>query len=184
MALAAVLAAAPGMHVARADVYTWTDASGRLNVSNIAPPDGVRVTRVVHEDPAKARASAAARAAARDADVRALTERVAELADEVERARSRPPPAPYRVAVAPPPAPVVVNVLPPAPPVQYEPPPATYAANCDPTVFGCPVFGYPANIVVLNTQRFHRFHRFDPVRGGHRFPVTRPLHPAAALRGR
>ena len=26
---------------AQADVYTWTDPSGRLNVSNIAPPEGV-----------------------------------------------------------------------------------------------------------------------------------------------
>ena len=63
MALPVMLAAALGTQLARADVYTWTDASGRLNVSNIAPPEGVHVSRVVHEDPAKARAGAAARAA-------------------------------------------------------------------------------------------------------------------------
>ena len=35
------LAAASGL--ACADVYTWTDAKGVLNVSNLAPPDGARV---------------------------------------------------------------------------------------------------------------------------------------------
>ena len=32
-------------------IYTWTDASGRINVSNLPPPDGARVSHVVHETP-------------------------------------------------------------------------------------------------------------------------------------
>ena len=36
---------------ARADIYTWTDAGGRVNISNLAPPEGARVTSVLHETP-------------------------------------------------------------------------------------------------------------------------------------
>jgi uncharacterized small protein (DUF1192 family) len=184
-ALPMMLAGMLGAPLACADVYTWTDASGRVNVSNIAPPAGVHVSHVVHEDPAKkGPKAAAAHDAAREADVQALTERVAELQDEVERARRQvPAPATYR-AVPPPPIQIAVNVIPPAPPVDYAPPAAPYAANCDPTVFGCPVFGYPANVIVLRTPRFHRFHRFDQPRAGHRFPAARPVQPGREFRRR
>ena len=35
--------------LAQADVYTWKDASGRMNVSNLPPPEGAKVGHVVHE---------------------------------------------------------------------------------------------------------------------------------------
>jgi len=177
-----MLAATLGALPAHADVYTWTDASGRLNVSNVAPPEGVHVSRVVHEDPPKVTPSAAA---ARAAEVRALTDRVAELQDEVERARApaAPPPVPYRVVAAPPPpVQVAVNVM--APPAQYSAPPAPAAPDCDPLVFGCPPFVYPVGVVVLRTPGLHRFHRFQHLRAGHRPPVGRALRPAGHFRQR
>src|SRR5690242_4203277 len=102
--LPVMLAGAFSAPPACADVYTWTDASGRLNVSNIAPPQGVHVSRVVHEDPPKVRPNPPpGRDAAREAEVQALNERVAQLQDQVDRAQRQPPPVPvvpYR-AVAP-----------------------------------------------------------------------------------
>ena len=50
-----VLALSYGLEAAQAAIYTWTDASGRVNVSNLAPPEGTRVTSVVPESPAVAR---------------------------------------------------------------------------------------------------------------------------------
>ena len=48
LSLPAALAGALCVQPAQADIYTWVDASGTINVSNLAPPDGVSVTRVVH----------------------------------------------------------------------------------------------------------------------------------------
>src|SRR5439155_26380625 len=47
------LALTLGDQLAYADIYTWVDASGATNVSNLSPPEGVRVTRVTHENPQK-----------------------------------------------------------------------------------------------------------------------------------
>ena len=44
--LVALLVGALGSQLARADIYTWVDTSGTVNVSNIAPPEGTRVTIV------------------------------------------------------------------------------------------------------------------------------------------
>ena len=168
-AIAAILAGALGMPLAHADVYTWTDASGRLNVSNIAPPEGVRVSRVVHEDPSRVRPATPPRDAAREAEMQALTDRVAELQDEVDRAQRQPPApvVPYRAVAAAPPVQVTVNVVPPAPATGYAASPA-YPPGCDPTVFGCPAFGYPVGVVVLKAPRFHSFDRFNRVDRVHR----------------
>jgi hypothetical protein len=179
-AVAAILASALGVPLAHADVYTWTDASGRVNVSNIAPPEGVRVSRVVHEDP-KVRPAPPPRDAAREAEMQALTDRVTELQDEVDRAQ-RQPPAPvvaYRAVAPAPPVQVVVNVVPPPPATDYAAWPP-YPPGCDPTMFGCPVFGYPVGAVVLNAPRFHRFDRFDRLHGMHRVATApgRALPPA------
>ena len=38
-----ILAAACALPRAHADIYTWTDESGRVNISNLAPPEGARV---------------------------------------------------------------------------------------------------------------------------------------------
>lgn len=185
-AVAAILAGALGMPLAHADVYTWTDASGRLNVSNIAPPEGVRVSRVVHEDPSRVQPAAPPRDTARDAEMQALTDRVAELQDEVDRAQ-RQPPAPvvaYRAVAAAPPVQVTVNVVPPPPATGYAASPA-YPPGCDPTVFGCPVFGYPLGVVVLKAPRFHRFDRFDRLHPVNRVArAARPSAPPANFRRR
>lgn len=182
VALAGVLACAVGVRLAHADVYTWTDASGRLNVSNIAPPEGARVTRVVHEDPPSPNI-----AAARAAEVRALNERVAQLEDEVERAqRQSAPPVPYRVVAAPvaPAAQVHVAVTVMPPPVQEPMPQTPYGLDCDPLVFGCPAFGYPANVVVLREPRFHRFRHFDRFHAAHGIPGARMPRRSAGFRHR
>ena len=68
VSLPAILAATFGLQLAHADIYTWVDASGSINVSNLAPPDGVRAASVMHESaPATATSDDAARDAARRA---------------------------------------------------------------------------------------------------------------------
>lgn len=196
-ALAAILAlAAP---LALADVYTWTDASGRLNVSNLPPPDGVHVESVVHEEPPKVSpGTAAARDAARSAEMQALNDRVSQLQDELDRAKQQPalPPVVYRAAPPAPPVQLTVNVMPSTPPEGSAPGYAGYRGYggyggypgyfpypgypglpydyCDPTIFGCPAFGYPVGVVVLNTPHGRGFKRFDRQRGGQHFTGMRP----------
>jgi hypothetical protein len=194
-----LVAGALAVPLAHADVYTWTDKSGRLNVSNIAPPEGVHVSSVVHEDPPRARPTPPP---AHDVDVRALTERVAQLEDQVDRAKQQPalPPVVYRPAPPAPPVQVNVTVMPSPPANPYPPSYAGYSAypypgypglpydQCDPTIFGCPLgYGYPVGVVVLNTPRsrgFKHFDRFDRPPGTQHF-VTRPaVPPAMHMRGR
>jgi hypothetical protein len=169
--LPVVLAGSLAASLAHADVYTWTDKTGRLNVSNIAPPDGVEVTSVIHEDPPTP-AMLAARDAAHAAELEALNARVAQLQDEVERARE-PAPAPVRVVTPPPVVQYVFNTAP--PPAQYAAPQLAYD-GCNPSWYGCafgyPAFGYPASVVVLRTPAFPRFHRFGHER---RAPMHRPM---------
>jgi hypothetical protein len=78
--LPALLAGTFGLEPAHADLYTWVDASGGVNVSNLAPPEGVRITNVI---PASPTATHDAREAVRSAEVDALTKRVRQLEDEV-----------------------------------------------------------------------------------------------------
>jgi len=88
----AVLAGTFGLQPAHADIYTWVDLSGIVNVSNLAPPENVRVTNVIHASAPKTRTPAdAVRDPARDAELHALTERVRQLEDEVAIARSKVP---------------------------------------------------------------------------------------------
>jgi hypothetical protein len=171
--LPAILAGTFGLQLAHADIYTWVDASGSVNVSNLAPPDGVRVASVLHESaPAAAARAEAAREAARHAEVQTLAERVRQLED-IELIKGQAPPlADYRA-------------IPPPPVIQYVvvPPPAPYAANpappantgCDPGWFDCGLWGipgfYPTSVVVLRAQNFRRFH---PGHGGHQFAVQPP----------
>ena len=80
--LPAVLACTLGLQPAYADLYTWVDASGGVNVSNLAPPEGVRITNVIRATP-KTTARDDPREAVRDAEVQALTKRVRQLEDQV-----------------------------------------------------------------------------------------------------
>jgi len=151
---AILLAGGFAVQPARADVYTWLDSAGRLNVSNTEPPEGARVKNVVRT---KSRPKDAASDSARQAEVAALARRVRELEDEAEAARQQP------------------AVLPPAPPVVYQifqasPPPVASAQvivsyggapypspnyGCDPSWAGCALWWGPA--FVTNTFRSPAF---------------------------
>jgi hypothetical protein len=150
--LLAIVAGTLTVQTAHADIYTWTDKAGMVNVSNLPPPEGARVTRITREAP-KDPAREAAREAARQADIRALSERVAQLSAELEQSRREAPPPmafmpPPVMAYASPPqsAPYIVNVVsPPAP--AYAP-----AGGCDYGWGDCG-FGvwpgyYPASVFV------------------------------------
>jgi hypothetical protein len=82
--LAAVVASTFALQPAHADLYTWVDASGGVSVSNLAPPEGVRITNVVLASSPKTTTRDDTREAARDAEVQALTKRVQQLEAEVE----------------------------------------------------------------------------------------------------
>jgi len=122
------LACGFGSGHAHADIYTWVDPTGRVNVSNLPPPDGVRVTGVTLEIPQKAAVRIdAARDAAREAELQLLSDRVRQLEQEVELA-SRPAPAPVMQSA------VVMQWT----PVQYQieiAPPAN--PGCDPAWADC-----------------------------------------------
>ena len=53
IALPIALAATFGLRAAHADIYTWVDSSGGLNISNLTPPDDAKVLKVVHTDDAR-----------------------------------------------------------------------------------------------------------------------------------
>lgn len=193
----AVLACSFGLQPACADIYTWVDASGTVNVSNLSPPEGVRVTHVTREAPQNTTPRVdAAWEAVRQAELQALSDRVRQLEHEAEVAqRTVPPP---QVVYVPVPA------LAPAPaPVQYQAemtPPA--GGECDPTWSSC--WGwwgsgfYPASVIVVRGRNIHRSppghpeHRSPPARSGHRslpghpghrFPVLGPVLGSIGLFG-
>jgi hypothetical protein len=174
-----VLAVAAGP--ARADIYTWVDKDGITNVSNLPPPDDVRVTKVARaapKDPAR-------EAAARQAEMRALRERVDELSKEVEEARSTgmpPPDAPAPVmayAPAPAPAPTVVVTV-----VNQQPAQPEYVSSgCD-YLGGCGLLFPGYTYVVPSAPRgFHKpqhhRHRAKPARQnvGIMQPLGSPVAP-------
>ena len=158
---------AAGLPVAHADIYTWVDDNGVVNVSNLEPPAGTRVAKVTHEAPQPPTARYdAAREAARQAEVQALAERVRQLENELDAAR-RPVvvPPPPQVAYAPAPTPMIV-------PAYTEPPPAPAAPTCDPSWYGCWAWTsglYPGSVIVLRDAHVRRFDTGHRVTPGHRF---------------
>jgi Domain of unknown function (DUF4124) len=147
---------------ARPDMYVWTDNAGVMHVSNVPPPEAVRMVSVTRAVPKNPTQEAAFRDAAREAEVRALNERVQQLQAEVEQVRREPPPPvlqaqtpapPYVIVVSPPPAPV------------YEQP----VAGCDYRWGNCG-FGFlwpgflPASVVVVGDRHFRHPH---PIHHGH-----------------
>ena len=168
----ALLGFALSVPAARADIYTWTDANGRVNISNLTPPEGVHVTSVVREAPKPPMAVQLAVTAPPQQDVQALNDRLRQLELEVELARRQTPPT-------------IIYASAPAqqPAVQYsyapEPAPApSYGYGyggygCDPSWFGCGFgfapYWYPG-VVVVRTPAFHR-HDF----GRGRYPTAAPL---------
>ena len=80
----AVLACTFGLQPAHVDLYTWVDASGGVNVSNLAPPEGVRITKVTVAPAAKtATRNDHAREAARETEVQVLAKRIRQVEDVV-----------------------------------------------------------------------------------------------------
>jgi len=179
-ALPALLAFACGLPVAHAEIYTWTDASGRVNLSNLTPPDGVKVTRVVHESAPKAAPvtprQEVARDTLRDAEVQVLAERVRQLQYEVELAKR---PAPQPVEYRGPPAPPIIQYFA-QPEVQYVAAPTPEYSGyggCD-FGFDCALgWGsgyYPGGFVVVNSVPNRRGH---PGRGGGGAIAPKPHFP-------
>lgn len=156
---------------AHADIYTWVDSSGKLNVSNRQPPEGARITNVYREDPAVRATAETARATAQAEELRALNERVAQLERDLDAANERTAPAP--VVYAPPmPAPA------PYPSVVAQtivlPSPPAYGDCADPwgNCFYPGGFGfYPSGVVVLGAPVTRRF---DSIHRGHRGHVPPP----------
>jgi hypothetical protein len=182
-AFAAALAGTIGLPLAHADIYTWVDPSGTINVSNLAPPEGARVTKVVHETaPKPAIRDDTARDAARQAEVLALAARVQQLQDEVDMARRQvPAQVEYRVIAPPPVMPYGADLAP--PPAQYADyagPPAS--VGCDVTWMDCgrwwgPGF-YPASVVVLRAPNFrHVYPGYGGYRPGPKPPMRAPVGP-------
>lgn len=166
-----------GLPLAHADIYTWADASGSVNVSNLAPPQGARVISVTHSNAADAARENAARDAARRAETLALEERVRQLEADAELAKRPPPPqVVYPVIPTPPSMQYRFDSAP--PPVQYtvySSPPA-YTMGCDPGWMDCwlgwfPNF-YSTGVVFVRAPTFRRFPSV-PVR--HQFGARQPM---------
>jgi len=156
---------------ANADVYTWTDESGMLNVSNLAPPEGAKVAKIVHESPrATPPPSAPPPDAAPPIEFQTLALRVRQLEYEVELARRQPPPMDF-AAYAPPP----VQYAPPM--MQYSEAPPQPSYGCDAAwngCFGAWGLGYPATVVVLEPPGSRRH---GPIRRPHAFGMQRTMGP-------
>jgi hypothetical protein len=192
-ALLAALATAALPHApARANIYTWIDAKGLVNVSNLPPPEGVRVIRDTPEPPRDPARDAAAREAARQAELQVLQGQVIELQSALEQTRreaAAPVAAPSTtVIVYPPPAPVQYSEPTPWPQVEYAA--APFVPGCD-FGFNCGFWGgaYPGVVVVgVPTVRYPAHHRHGPRRdlhSGMRYPFALPplrAAPALALR--
>ena len=170
-----------GLQLARADIYTWVDATGNINLSNIAPPESVHITNVVH---AMAQPPVA-REAARQAEVQALEDRVRQLESEAQR---QPPPQQIEYRPAPPPViQYIVNSAPPAAAYADPAPAPNYAWNygCDQTQLDCGLGGwpgiYPASVVFLPVAGFRPFR--SPVRG-HPISVRQPMRGGGIFRAR
>ena len=108
VALTCAIGSMLAVPLAHADIYTWTDPRGVINVSNLPPPEGAKISHLVHEQPPPAAAAGdSAREAARRAELQALSERVQQLEAEASGARSTVPPDLVYAARAPVPPPAV-----------------------------------------------------------------------------
>jgi hypothetical protein len=150
-----------GLPCARADIYTWTDVAGRVNVSNLTPPPDAHITSVFRTSPEEAAREQAAREAAQQSQLAALTDQVQQLRDEVAAAQRQPASAPtYWVAPSTPDYQNAVDA--PAPQVYYDDNTAQQAASgCDASWNSCGVwtlpFFFPASVVVIAPPARRRF---------------------------
>ena len=160
-----------------ADVYTWVDASGNLNVSNLAPPAAARVTSVTRENPAAIARAEAARKAAQDAEVRELSDRVAQLERAAEDSARTPPPPVYFAPPAPPAfaASMPQYDIPQYAMPQYQDAAPPFGLGC--SYFGCPWGFYP--VPVVTARKFGHRDRGD--RGAFPHRMHPGMHSAAAM---
>ena len=187
--LAAILAGSLDALTARADIYVWTDAAGVTNVSNLPPPEGsgrVSVTRAAPRDAAQ---EAAWREAARQAEMRALDDRLRQAEADAEQARREAAQAlaaaQPRYAPAPAPQPIVVVVAPSPPPAPAYAPPM---GPCDYAWGSCAWGFWPGlfspGLVVVSDDRHRPHHRPHHRPAHHERPwhagaitVPPPVHP-------
>jgi len=173
----ALLAGALGLPCAHADVYKWVDESGRMNVSNLPPPEGAQILSVAATIPKTAAQIEADREAARRAEILALNDRVSRLQEELDQSRRQAPPmgygAPPAMAYMPPPGPQFSSWAPPPAPY-YDDTPAQVTMSCE-WPYNCGggwgnwnSWGYPPTVVVIGGNDFRRG---NPHRG------DRPVHP-------
>lgn len=180
-AMPVLVASTLGLHVAHADIYTWADPSGSVNVSNLAPPDGARVISVTRTSAADVARENAARERARRAETQALEERVRQLEEEVSARRQTPPQVVYRDIPTPPPQ---YRIDPAPSPVQYmvfSSPPA-YSGGCNPGWMDCgfgwfPNF-YPTGVVFVRAPSVRRFPAFP---AAHHFVGRPPMRSFGAF---
>ena len=139
-----ILICVSALPYAYADVYAWVDSSGTMTLSDLPPPPGVHVVNVVNENtpgvPPRA-GPAPIREPSREADVRALSERIRQLEHQIELASYQPPPL-----------------------AQYTPPaPSGWCngawADCGPW-WSAPAYPLGFGLVVAPTRGFRQFHRF------------------------
>lgn len=177
--LLTVLLAGTVAALARADIYTWVDAAGNINLSNLAPPASAHVINVVHASPQPA----AAREAVRQAEVQALEDRVRQLESEADLARQPAPVPQYRPAPVSPVIQYVVTSAPALPPYAAAASPSP--GYCDATQLECGLWAfpgvYPASVIVFPATRFRSSH---PNRRGHPLSVRQPMHVGAVFRSR
>ena len=161
-ALSAFLVGAMAAQVATADIYTWVDPSGSINVSNLSPPEGAHVTSVMHESAPKVVPQPDV---ARQEDVQALAQRVRQLEGELTAAQNQGPPPAYIAMPVPTVVQYFVDVGPPQ--VQYN---SVAQPGCDPGWSDCNAWWntgfYPAGVVFFQGPNFRRF---PPARGGRQF---------------
>jgi hypothetical protein len=164
MLLTALLGWGVGASLAHADIYTWVDASGALNVSNLPPPDGVQVTRIQRGGaPDITAREDAAREAARQAEAQALADRVRQLEDEIAMRQALPPPVIYPTIQPPP----VIQYFIAGPQQIAEVAPAAPAySGCDPGWAGCAPWWfpsiYPAGVFFVGVPGFRPGHPNRP----------------------
>jgi hypothetical protein len=167
--LACMLAA----QVARAEIYTWVDASGTINVSNLTPPEGAHVTKVAQDSPPRVETTRDAAAdAARHAELQALAERVRHLEYEAEFSRRQlQSVADYAASVA-------------APVPQYVVAAPQAAANdCDPTWMQCGAWWAPGvSPTIFVVASPSGFRRHPPLRGGHRIGMQTAVRAPGGFR--
>jgi hypothetical protein len=160
-----------GSPVAQAEIYTWIDASGVTNLSNLQPPDGVKVTKVQAALPPEIAAREdAARETARKAEADAAAARIRDL----ENLLAHSPPPDYRAPAA---QPVIQYIVEPQPaPMQLTvetgaPAYGAYDYGCNPSWAGCALSWWP--VVVVGAPVFrpsHPIHGRPPMPSPHMLP--------------